>query len=426
MLGIHGGLPQLLGVHLTQTFESLHGHAVLVATGILVDELAQLHLVPAILFLAALLGAGTVQGWGSDVEVAVLDDGSHAAEEEGHQQGVDVCAIDVGIGHDDDAVIAQFAQVGLLGILLSADGHTQGTEDDDYRFALKHLVVHRLLDVQNLTAQGQDGLELAVTALLGATTCRVTLDEEEFALGGILRRAVGQFAGQATAGERRLALHLQAGILGGVACLCGQDDLLDDGLGLCGMLLQIGVQGITHGGLDGTDDLGVSEFGLGLALELGLQHFDRNDGCQTLAEVLRLNLNLGLLEHLVVLGILLQGRAQTAAEARQVGTTLDGVDVVDKRVDVLVERRVIGHSDLDGDVALLALDVDDVLDQGLLVAIDVAHKLVKTGLAVVGLAAGIAVLVAGAQVGNRQGHSGVQVGQVAQAVGQDVKLIDRG
>ena len=42
VLGIHGGLPQLLGVHLTQTFESLHCHAVLVAAGIGVDELAQL------------------------------------------------------------------------------------------------------------------------------------------------------------------------------------------------------------------------------------------------------------------------------------------------------------------------------------------------------------------------------------------------
>ena len=43
VLGIHGGLPQLLGIHLTQTFESLHGHAVLVTTGIGVDKLAQLH-----------------------------------------------------------------------------------------------------------------------------------------------------------------------------------------------------------------------------------------------------------------------------------------------------------------------------------------------------------------------------------------------
>ena len=192
------------------------------------------------------------------------------------------------------------------------------------------------------------------------------------------------------------------------------------------MLLEVVVQSIAHRRLDSTDDLGVAQLGLGLSLELGLEHLDRDDGGEALAEVLGLDFNLGLLEHLVVLGILLQGRTQTAAESRQVGTALDGVDVVDKRVDVLVERGVIGHGDLNGDVALLALDMDDVLDKRLLVAVDIAYKLVKTGLAVVGLGACNAVLVLVAQVGDRQRDTGVQIGQVAQALRQDIKFVDRG
>ena len=49
VVGIHGGLPQLLGIHLTQTFESLNGDGILIATCILVDEAAQVRLIPAVL-----------------------------------------------------------------------------------------------------------------------------------------------------------------------------------------------------------------------------------------------------------------------------------------------------------------------------------------------------------------------------------------
>ena len=64
------------------------------------------------------------------------------------------------------------------------------------RNALKRLVIssfsedavlHGLLYVENLTAQGQDGLELAVAALLGCTAGRVTLDYKQFAIFGCTR-----------------------------------------------------------------------------------------------------------------------------------------------------------------------------------------------------------------------------------------------
>ena len=82
-LRIHCGFPQLLGVHLSKSFESLHAHVLLLATSILVDELAHLHVGPAILHVVAL--DGTVQGWRGDVEVAIVDDGTHAAVEECHE-----------------------------------------------------------------------------------------------------------------------------------------------------------------------------------------------------------------------------------------------------------------------------------------------------------------------------------------------------
>ena len=42
----------------------------------------------------------------------------------------------------------------------------------------QHLVVAGLLDVQDLTLQRQNRLELAVASLLRGPTCRLTLDQE--------------------------------------------------------------------------------------------------------------------------------------------------------------------------------------------------------------------------------------------------------
>ena len=60
----------------------------------------------------------------------------------------------------------------------------------------EHLVEARAFDVEDLAAQREHGLVLAVAALLGGAAGRVTLDDEEFGLGRILLLAVGELAGQ--------------------------------------------------------------------------------------------------------------------------------------------------------------------------------------------------------------------------------------
>ena len=47
------------------------------------------------------------EGRHGGVDIAVLDEGPHEAEEEGQQQGADMGAVHIGIGHDDDLVIAE-------------------------------------------------------------------------------------------------------------------------------------------------------------------------------------------------------------------------------------------------------------------------------------------------------------------------------
>ena len=45
------------------------------------------------------------------IEVPGVDHRAHLGEEEGHQKGCDMGAVDIGVGHDDDLVIAQIVKV---------------------------------------------------------------------------------------------------------------------------------------------------------------------------------------------------------------------------------------------------------------------------------------------------------------------------
>ncbi|VFS67406.1 Uncharacterised protein [Kluyvera cryocrescens] len=55
-----------------------------------------------------------VQRWLCNVDVATFNDFWHLTIEEGQQQRTNVRAVDIRIGHDDDAVIAQFIRVVLI------------------------------------------------------------------------------------------------------------------------------------------------------------------------------------------------------------------------------------------------------------------------------------------------------------------------
>ena len=55
-----------------------------------------------------------VERWQGQEQVAAGDQARHLAEEERHQQAGDVGAVDVGIGHDHDALIAQAVDVEAL------------------------------------------------------------------------------------------------------------------------------------------------------------------------------------------------------------------------------------------------------------------------------------------------------------------------
>ena len=104
---VHGGLPQLFGVHLTKALIAVH-----LGTRHLLRKHSHFGVVVGILDGVALLHLE--QGRLGHIHMALLDERAHIAEEEGEHQGADVGAIHIGIGHDEHFIIAQLGDIELV------------------------------------------------------------------------------------------------------------------------------------------------------------------------------------------------------------------------------------------------------------------------------------------------------------------------
>ena len=173
-----------------------------------------------------------VERWDGGVDVPALHELLHLAEEEREQQRADVRAVDVGVGHDDDPVVAQ-----LFDVELGADPAADRGHDRLDLEVREHLVDAVLLRVDDLAAEREDRLEVLVARVDGGPAGRVPLDEIELAALGIGRLAVGEPAGQAAARERALAGDL-ARLAGRLPCAGGVDRLRDDLLALVRVLVE--------------------------------------------------------------------------------------------------------------------------------------------------------------------------------------------
>ena len=202
--------------------------------------------------------------------------------EEGEEQRADMRAVDIGVRHDDDLVVAELGGVELV----LADA---GAEREDQRADLlggEHLVEARALDVQDLAAQRQHRLVVAVAALLGRAAGRVALHQEELGERRVALLAVGELAGQRGHVERALAARELARLARRFACRGGFDDLADDDLGLGRMLLEPGAERLVDDALDHRPHLGGDQLVLGLRREFRVGHLDRKHAGQALAAIL--------------------------------------------------------------------------------------------------------------------------------------------
>src|SRR5258708_39929963 len=105
--------------------------------------------------------------------MATTDELRHLLEEEGHQKGRDMGAVDVCIGHDDDTLVSQRL---LVPFVACAAAERQGEVRD--LAICPDLVGGRRCDVEDLAADGENCLCLSVARFLGGAPCTVALDDE--------------------------------------------------------------------------------------------------------------------------------------------------------------------------------------------------------------------------------------------------------
>jgi len=377
---------------------------------------------PAILFYLT-LGTKIERGSG-DVQITLLYHLREIAEEERHNQRVDVRAIDVGIGHDDNFLITQLVYVGFLTVFaVYTEADTQSLNDIVYFIAFECLVPHGFLYVKNLTAQRQDSLESTVTSLFCRTTGRVTLDEEQFAFFRVLAGAVGQFARHTATRHRRLALYGLTCLACCHTCLCRQYHLVYNHFGLFGMLFQVIGERFAYSLVYGSHNFVVAEFRFGLSFKLRFGHLDGDNRGQTFAEVVTGNLYLCLLQHLVVLGVFLQSTGQRTAETCQVSTTFNGIDIVYIRVDILIVGSVVHDGHFYRRTLFFGIDVDNIVHQMFAGRIYIAYKLLQTFYGIENFLLVASVFLFYAEVGQRNFDTGIQISQLTHTGCQDIVIV---
>ena len=333
------------------------------------------------------------------------------AEEEGEQQRANVRAVHVGVGHQDHAAVAELGQVEVL----LADARADGLDDLEDFLVAEDLVQAGLFDVQNLAADRQNGLRFRVAVALGRAGRRIALHDEQLGRVHVAAGAIDQLAGQAGPGQGALPGGL-AGLAGSLASQRRLHGLADDALRVGGVLLEEVSEHLVDRGLDERAHLAVAELRLRLTLELRLRDLDRNDRSEALADVLALRRRVVRPQQVALARVVVEGARQGRAEARQVRAALDRVDVVHER-----ERRLaVGVGVLERDLK----------DQTLLhvFLLEIHRRRVQRRLALVEVLGELANAVVEAErlrrtaalVRDRDGQAGIEVRQLAHAVGENV------
>src|SRR3989440_3995603 len=360
--GIHRGLPEFIRVHLAQALVSLVRHP------LVAEALRQIFPLPlcvrVVEFLAFL---DLVQGRLRDVDVAAIEERTHVAEEQGEEEGRDVLAIHVRVGHRDDFVISH-----LLGVELLADARADRGDERADLLVLQHLVHPGLLDVQDLPAQRKDRLELPAASLLRGPSCRRTFHDEQLALRGIPLLAVRQLPGQVESFEQPLPSGQLPRFPRGLSGLGGEDGLPDADLRDLRGLVEEVREFLVHDRLDDPFDLLVSDLHLRLTFELRFGDFQAQDRRQAFPDIVALEA-FAALDVLVVLRVLDERSGETRLEPGEVCASFDRVDVVDERENGFVVAIVVLHRHFDqGPVGFLR-ETDRVRVQRRLRAVDPLH-----------------------------------------------------
>src|SRR5690606_19561613 len=119
----------------------------------------------------------TVERRFGKIDIPTFDNFPHITEEERQKQRCNVATVNVGIGHDDNFVIAKPIDIKLL-----ANTHAESLDHSDNFFIREHLIESCALSIKNLTTEWQDSLCLTISAFFSRSRRRVTLYDVDLAI----------------------------------------------------------------------------------------------------------------------------------------------------------------------------------------------------------------------------------------------------
>ena len=189
--------------------------------------------------------------------------------------------VHVGVGHDDDFMVAE-----LIGVELLPDARPQGGDDGAELVVAVDPVRPGLLHVEHLAPQGKDGLEPGVPPLGGGAAGGVALDDVDLREGRVPLVAVPELVGHLAGLQAGLPPDGLPGLSGRFPGPGGGEGLFQDGPAHGGVLLEELLQLVADDAVDQGADLGVAQLGLGLALELGLGELHGDHAGEALPAVL--------------------------------------------------------------------------------------------------------------------------------------------
>ena len=181
-------------------------------------------------------------------------------------------AVDVGVGHDDDAAVAQ-----IVVLVVDAGAAAERLHQIGELLVLRELVLAGRGHVEDFAAQRQDGLRAAVARLLGRAAGRVALDDEQLGAVGGAVGAVGELSGQAQLSHRGLARDVLF-LAAAQALLGALDHEVEQLVGLRRIAGEPMVERVLDRLLDDALRFGGGEAILGLALEFRLADEHREHG----------------------------------------------------------------------------------------------------------------------------------------------------
>ena len=204
-----------------------------------------------------------------DEQMSPIDHLAHVPEEESQDEGADVRAVDVGVRHDDDLVIAQF----LDREIACAYARPQGRDHHADLFGREHFVEPGLLHVEDLPLEREDGLEAPVASLLGRAAGRVPLDEIDLGELRIALLTVCQFSRECSRVEGSFTPRQIARFPSSFTGARGIDDLFDDALHLARVFLEVFSEALVHHLLDPGFNVGRDELVFGLRGKFRVANF---------------------------------------------------------------------------------------------------------------------------------------------------------